>query len=468
VTTHRVEGGEEGAERSPLAAATREERLVPDAAGGLLWQPTAETLPTARLAELQMGRLRETLHSAYAHVPFYRRKLDELGIAPEDVRCHGDVADLPFTTKTDLRDHYPFGMFARPRGEIVRVHASSGTTGNPTTVGYTREDIDTWCDLVARALAAAGLKPGDLLQNAYGYGLFTGGLGLHFGAERLGCTVVPISGGNTERQLKIMRDFGASVLSCTPSYAMYLADAARDRGLRPEDIPLRVGFHGAEPWTNELRAQIEAGLGAHALDIYGLSEMGGPGVAYECLCKAGMHINEDHYLAEVIDPHSLRPLPHGEVGELVFTTLSREAQPLIRYRTRDLCALIAEPCACGRTSLRMTKPIGRSDDMLIIRGVNVFPSQIEEVLLNIKGIEPHYQLIVDRVETLDTLEVQVEISEKLLAESDEVKALQNVQRRIVKDIKDYLGITAQVKLVEPKSLQRFEGKASRVIDKRHI
>ena len=258
-----------------------------------------------------------------------------------------------------------------------------------------------WGDLIARTLAAGGVKPGDLLQNAYGYGLFTGGLGLHFGAEHLGCTVVPISGGNTERQLKIMRDFGATALSCTPSYAMYLGDAARDRGLRPEDLPIRVGFHGAEPWTNELRLQIEAALGIDALDIYGLSEMGGPGVAFECLCKAGMHVNEDHYLAEIVDPETLRPLPEGEVGELVFTTLSRQAQPLIRYRTRDLCSLIYEPCACGRTSARMTKPVGRSDDMLIIRGVNVFPSQIEEVLMSIPEIEPHYQIVVDRKGYLD-------------------------------------------------------------------
>jgi len=464
VTTHRVEGGEEGAERSPLAAATREERLVPDAAGGLLWQPTAETLPTARLAELQMGRLRETLHSAYAHVPFYRRKLDELGIAPEDVRCHGDVADLPFTTKTDLRDHYPFGMFARPRGEIVRVHASSGTTGNPTTVGYTREDIDTWCDLVARALAAAGLKPGDLLQNAYGYGLFTGGLGLHFGAERLGCTVVPISGGNTERQLKIMRDFGATALSCTPSYAMHLAEAARDRGLGPEDLPVRVGVLGAEPWTDELRAQIEAGLGIDALDIYGLSEMGGPGVAFECLGKAGMHVNEDHYLVEVVDPDTLMPLPEGEVGELVLTTLSRRAQPLIRYRTRDLCSVSSDPCVCGRTAIRMSKPIGRSDDMLIIRGVNVFPSQIEEVLMGIPEIEPHYQIVVDRRGYLDVIEVWVEVGEDIFAAT--MGDLERFQRKVQGKIANVLNIQVAVKLKEPKTIQRSEGKAVRVVDRR--
>ena len=440
------------------------ERLAADNAGGLMWEPAAESLPIPQLGELQIERLRAMLENAYANVPFYRKKLDEAGVRPGDVGCHVAVAGLPFTTKIDLRDHYPFGMFARPRDQIVRVHASSGTTGNPTTVGYTRADLDTWGDLIARTLAAGGVKPGDLLQNAYGYGLFTGGLGLHFGAERLGCTVVPISGGNTERQLKIMRDFGATALSCTPSYAMYLADAARDRGLRPEDLPIRVGFHGAEPWTNELRLQIEAGLGIDALDIYGLSEMGGPGVAFECLCKAGMHVSEDHYLAEIIDPDTLRPLPEGEVGELVFTTLSREAQPLIRYRTRDLCSLSSEPCACGRTSARMSKPIGRSDDMLIIRGVNVFPSQIEEVLMSIPEIEPHYQIVVDRKGYLDVIEVWVEVGEDLFAET--MGDLERFQRRVQAQIYNVLNIQAAVKLKEPKTIQRSEGKAVRVVDRR--
>jgi len=441
-------------------------RLTPDAAGGLYWQPARETLAQEQLGDLQLERLRATLENACQSIPFYRKQMDGLGVQPDDIRARGDVAQLPFTTKIDLRDHYPFGMFARPRDQIVRVHASSGTTGNPTTVGYTRADLDAWGDLIARTLAAGGVRPGDLLQNAYGYGLFTGGLGLHFGAERLGCTVVPISGGNTERQLKIMRDFGATALSCTPSYAMYLADAARDRGLRPADLPVRVGFHGAEPWTNELRLQIEAGLGIDALDIYGLSEMGGPGVAFECLCKAGMHINEDHYLAEVIDPESLRPLPEGEVGELVFTTLSREAQPLIRYRTRDLCSLTSEPCACGRTSVRMSKPIGRSDDMLIIRGVNVFPSQIEEVLMSIPAIEPHYQIVVDRKGYLDVIEVWVEVGEDLFAET--MGDLERFQRGVQAQIYNVLNIQAAVKLKEPKTIQRSEGKAVRVVDRRTV
>jgi len=445
-------------------SAAASDHLAPDKAGGLLWEPVVETLPTKQLGELQIERLRAMLQNAYDNVPFYRKKLVEAGVKPADVGCHGDLVDLPFTTKIDLRDHYPFGMFARPRDQIVRVHASSGTTGNPTTVGYTRADITTWGDLIARTLAGGGVKPGDLLQNAYGYGLFTGGLGLHFGAEHLGCTVVPISGGNTERQLKIMRDFGATALSCTPSYAMYLADAARDRGLRPEDLPIRVGFHGAEPWTNELRVQIEAGLGIDALDIYGLSEMGGPGVAFECLCKAGMHINEDHYMAEIVDPETLRLLPEGEVGELVLTTLSREAQPLIRFRTRDLCSLSSDPCACGRTSTRMSKPIGRSDDMLIIRGVNVFPSQIEEVLMSTPEIEPHYQIVVDRKGYLDVIEVWVEVGEDIFAET--MGDLERFQRRVQAQIYNVLNIQAAVKLKEPKAIQRSEGKAVRVIDKR--
>jgi phenylacetate-CoA ligase len=429
-----------------------------------MWDPEAETLPREALAELQMERLRAVLENARANVPFYRKSLEQAGISPDDVASRTDVSRLPFTTKTDLRDHYPFGMFARPRAQIVRVHASSGTTGNPTTVGYTRADIDTWGDLIARTLAAGGIQPGDLLQNAYGYGLFTGGLGLHFGAERLGCTVVPISGGNTERQLKIMRDFGATALSCTPSYAMYLGDAARDRGLRPEDLPIRVGFHGAEPWTNEMRVLIEAALGIDALDIYGLSEMGGPGVAFECLCKTGMHVNEDHYLAEIIDPETLRPLPEGGVGELVFTTLSRQAQPLIRYRTRDLCSLDSRPCACGRTSLRMSKPIGRSDDMLIIRGVNVFPSQIEEILMSIAEIEPHYQIVVDREGYLDVIEVWVEVGEGVFPET--MGDLERFQRKVQSRIFSVLNIQVAVKLKEPRTIQRSEGKAVRVVDRR--
>jgi len=438
----------------------------PDAAGGWCWDPAAERMPVDQLHDLQAERLQETLRHAYDHVPFYRRQLDEAGIAPESVTCPGAVADLPFTTKIDLRDHYPFGLFAVPRDEVVRVHASSGTTGNPTVVGYTRDDVERWSHLIARTLAAGGMGPGDLLQNAYGYGLFTGGMGLHYGAELLGCTVLPISGGQTERQVKLMRDFGATGLSCTPSYALYLAEAARDRGLGPDDLPVRVGYHGAEPWTSEMRVQIEHGLGIDALDIYGLSEMGGPGVSFECLCKAGMHVNEDHYLAEIVDPDTLQPVPEGTVGELVFTTLTRRAQPLIRYRTRDLCSIAYDTCACGRTFARMSKPVGRTDDMLIIRGVNVFPSQIEEVLMAIPEIEPHYQIVVDRKGHLDMVEVWIEVSEDIFPET--MGGLERFERGVAKRIYEVLGIQVKVSLKEPRTIQRFEGKAVRVIDKRKL
>jgi len=446
------------------AVETAARALTPDKAGGLHWQQAAETMPTEQLRDTQMARLRATLRNAYDNVPLYRRRLDEAGIAPDDVTCHGAACDLPFTTKVDLRDHYPFGMFAVPREQLVRVHASSGTTGNPTTVGYTAGDVELWADLIARTLAAGGMRPGDMLQNAYGYGLFTGGLGLHYGCERLGATVLPISGGNTDRQLKLMRDFGVTAVACTPSYALYLAEAARERGLRPDDLPIRVGYHGAEPWTNEMRLQIEAGLGIDALDIYGLSEMGGPGVSFECRRKAGMHVNEDHYLVEIVDPESLEPVPEGTVGELVVTTLSRVAQPLIRYRTRDLCSLIYEPCECGRTFARMTKPVGRSDDMLIIRGVNVFPSQIEEVLMTIPQIEPHYQIVVDRKGHLDMVEVWIEVGEDIFGET--MGQLETFERSVQQRLYAVLNIQVQVKLKEPKTIARSEGKAVRVVDRR--
>ena len=449
---------------APDRAAAEPGAVVPDKAGGNYWQQAAETMPVELLRDTQIERLRATLRNAADNVPFYRRRLDEAGLTPGDVTCSDDLSSLPFTTKGDLRDHYPFGMFAVSRERMVRVHASSGTTGNPTTVGYTAGDIGLWADLIARTLAAGGMKPGDMLQNAYGYGLFTGGLGLHYGCERLGATVLPISGGNTDRQLKLMRDFGVTALSCTPSYALYLAEAARDRGLRPADLPIRIGFHGAEPWTNEMRRQIEDGLGTDALDIYGLSEMGGPGVAFECRCKGGMHVSEDHYLVEIVDPESLRPVPAGTVGELVFTTLSRVAQPLIRYRTRDLCSLVAEPCECGRTFARMSKPVGRTDDMLIIRGVNVFPSQIEEVLMTIPQIEPHYQILVDRKGHLDMVEVWIEVGEDVFGET--MGQLEKFEHAVQARLYSVLSIQVQVKLKEPRTIARSEGKAVRVIDKR--
>ncbi len=435
----------------------------------MIYNEEFETLPREALEALQLKRLRQVVQRVYHTVGFYRTAFDDAGIKPDDIKSLADLARLPFTTKQDLRDNYPFGLFAVPMSSVVRLHASSGTTGRSTVVGYTKRDIDAWSELMARCLVAAGLTKNDIIHNAYGYGLFTGGLGAHYGAERLGASVIPMSGGNTKRQLMILQDFGPTAICCTPSYALTLAEQGQAMGVDMRSLRLRVGIFGAEPWSEVMRDQIEQSLNIMALNIFGLSEVMGPGVAMECTeGRVGMHIFEDHFIAEIIDPATGEVLPCGEKGELVFTTIAKEAFPLIRYRTRDITSLNLSPCRCGRTLVRMDRVSGRSDDMLIIRGVNVFPSQIEAVLLNVKGIEPHYQLIVDRMETLDTLEVQVEISEKLLAESDEVKALQNVQRRIVKDIKDYLGITAQVKLVEPKSLQRFEGKASRVMDKRKI
>jgi len=435
----------------------------------MIYNEEFETLPREALEALQFKRLQQVVQRVYHTVGFYRTSFDDAGIKPDDIKSLADLSRLPFTTKQDLRDNYPFGLFAVPMSSVVRLHASSGTTGRSTVVGYTKRDIDAWSELMARCLVAAGLTKNDIIHNAYGYGLFTGGLGAHYGAERLGASVIPMSGGNTKRQIMILQDFGPTAICCTPSYALTLAEQGQAMGVDMRSLKLRVGVFGAEPWSENMRDKIEQSLNIMALNIFGLSEVMGPGVAMECTeGRAGMHIFEDHFIAEIIDPATGKVLPYGEKGELVFTTITKEAFPLIRYRTRDITSLNSAPCRCGRTLVRMERVSGRSDDMLIIRGVNVFPSQIEAVLLNIKGIEPHYQLIVDRVETLDTLEVQVEISEKLLAESDEVKALQNIQRRIVKDIKDYLGITAQVKLVEPKSLQRSEGKASRVIDKRQI
>jgi phenylacetate-CoA ligase len=436
----------------------------------MIYNEEFETLPREVLESLQLKRLQQVVQRVYHTVGFYKTALDEAGVKPDDIKSLADLSRLPFTTKQDLRDNYPFGLFAVPMSSVVRLHASSGTTGRSTVVGYTKRDIEIWSELMARCFVAAGLNKNDIIHNAYGYGLFTGGLGAHYGAEKLGASVIPMSGGNTKRQLMILQDFGPTAICCTPSYALNLAEQGRAMGVDMRNLKLRVGVFGAEPWSDEMRDEIESAMNIMALNIYGLSEVMGPGVSMECTeGRSGMHIFEDHFLAEIIDPETGAVLPYGEKGELVFTTITKEAFPLIRYRTRDITTLNIAPCRCGRTHVRMDRVTGRSDDMLIIRGVNVFPSQIEAVLLNIKGIEPHYQLLVDRVDTLDTLEVQVEVSEKLLDESSgEVRVLQQMERRIVKDMKDYLGISAKVKLVEPKSLQRFEGKASRVIDKRHI
>jgi phenylacetate-CoA ligase len=423
-----------------------------------------DTLARPDLERLQLERLKETVRRVSAHVPFYRDRFKEAGLGVESLRSVDDLRRFPFTTKQDLRDHYPFGLFAVPMEDVARVHASSGTTGKMTVVGYTRRDIDTWAEICARSLTCAGVHRGDIVHNAYGYGLFTGGLGVHYGAERLGTTVIPISGGNTKRQIMILQDFGATVLTCTPSYALNMAETMRELKVDPQSLKLRVGVFGAEPWSEAMRKEIERQLHLDALDIYGLSEVMGPGVAMECLAKNGPHVFEDHFLAEVIDPDSGERLPPGERGELVFTSLTKEAFPVIRYRTRDITALDTAGCSCGRTLARMVRVTGRTDDMLIIRGVNVFPSQIESLLVGLPGVEPHYQLIVDRVGQMDTLEVQVEVTEGTF--SDEVKTLEALARRIENDIKDYFGVTCKVKLVEPRSIQRSEGKAQRVIDKR--
>ena len=435
----------------------------------MIYNEEFETLPREVLEALQLKRLKQTVQRVYHTVGFYRRVFDEAGVTPDDIKTLDDLKRFPFTTKQDLRDNYPFGMFAVPMSSVVRLHASSGTTGRSTVVGYTKRDIDTWSELMARCFVAAGLTKNDIIHNAYGYGLFTGGLGAHYGAEKLGASVIPMSGGNTKRQIMILQDFGPTAICCTPSYALNLAEQGKAMGIDMRSLKLRVGIFGAEPWSEKMREEIESALGITALNIFGLSEIMGPGVSMECLeGRHGMHIFEDHFLVETINPETGEVLPPGEEGELVFTTITKEAFPLIRYRTRDLSRLITEPCRCGRTLHRMDRVMGRSDDMLIIRGVNVFPSQIEAVLLAIQGVEPHYQLIVDRAGNLDTLEIQVEVGEQIFANADEVKVLQNMERQIAKDIKDYLGVSAKIKLVEPKTIQRFEGKASRVLDKRRI
>lgn len=392
--------------------------------------------------------------------------MQELSIYPEDISGIDDLSKLPFTTKQDLRDNYPFGIFAVPMSEIIRVHASSGTTGKPTVVGYTRRDISMWAEVVARSMSAAGVSKNDFIQIAYGYGLFTGGLGLHYGSENLGATVLPISGGNTQKQIQLMCDFKTSVLACTPSYALYLAEALEESKISLDDINLRVGIFGAEPWTENMRKEIEKKLGLKAIDIYGLSEIMGPGVACECEFQAGLHVNEDHFIPEIVDPLTLKTLSRGNVGELVFTTVTKEGMPLLRYRTRDLTSLNYEKCNCGRTLVRMNKCTGRSDDMLIIRGVNVFPSQIESVLLELSETKPHYLLIVDRINNLDVLEVWVEVEGQFF--SDKISMLEQLSKKIKHKIESTLGIGVSIKLVEPKTIERTEGKSKRVIDKRKI
>lgn len=430
-----------------------------------IYQPEFECASRDYLHAIQSAALIKAVKRVYENVPFYRRKFDEIGLQPGDIHSIDDITKLPFTVKTDLRDNYPFGLFAVPKSELVRIHASSGTTGKQTVVGYTAHDIKVWSEGAARAICAAGGTRDDLIHVSYGYGLFTGGLGLHYGAEMLGATAIPVSSGNTNRQVQILQDYGSDILCCTPSYALYIGETVRNMGIDPKTLKLRAGIFGAEPWTDNMRREIENLLDIKAYDIYGLSEIAGPGVSYNCEMQDGLHVCEEYFYPEVIDPDTLQPLPDGEYGELVFTCIGKEALPLMRYRTRDICALTHETCACGRTTVRMTKPRGRSDDMLIIRGINVFPSQVEHVLLEI-GLQPNYLITVDRINNLDTMEVQVEVTSELF--SDTVRHLESVAKQAENALQSTLNIHAKVNLVEPGTLPRSEGKAKRVIDKRQL
>jgi phenylacetate-CoA ligase len=432
----------------------------------MIWNEKAECMPQDELEELQLKRLQEVVKKAYENVPYYKKRLQNANIKPEDIKTLKDIEKLPFTTKTDLRDAYPFGMFAVPDEDIVEVHTSSGTTGKPTVSGYTVKDLDIWGEVMARSLNMAGATKKDRIQNCYGYGLFTGGLGVHYGAQKIGSTLIPISAGNTKRQIEIMQDFNTSIITCTPSYALYLAEMIEKNDIEPDKLNLKAGVFGAEMWTEEMRNEIEKRLKILAVNIYGLTEIIGPGVAQECEEKNGLHIFEDHFYPEIINYETMETLPEGEKGELVLTTLTREGMPIIRFRTKDITALRREKCDCGRTLVRMDRITGRTDDMLKIRGVIVFPSQIERALLKIEGLEPQYQIIVTRPHHLDELEVQVETSEKLF--SDEVKHIEEVKRMIENKIHNEIGLRVNVTLVEPKSLPRSEGKATRVIDRREL
>lgn len=430
----------------------------------MIWNKHKECMSPEDKRKLQGERLRKLVEKVYHSVPFYRQKMQEMDITPADINSIDDIDKLPFTTKQDLRDNYPYGLFAVPMSQIVRLHASSGTTGSPTVVGYNRKDLSIWSEMIARCLSAYGADNNDIFSVAYGYGLFTGGLGLHYGVEYLGATVIPMSSGNTAKQIQLMHDFGPTAIACTPSYALYLAEAMQKTGIPREEFKLRIGIFGAEPWTENMRREIEAKMGVDAYNIYGLSEIMGPGVSHECEYKDGSHIIDDHFYPEIISPDTFERLPYGEQGELVFTTLTKEGLPLLRYRTKDLCTLTNEMCKCGRTNVRMGRIVGRSDDMLIIRGVNVFPTQIESVILEMEEFEPHYLLIVDRKNNLDTLEVHVEVRDGFY--SDEIMKMVELKKKIAHRLQSVLGISADIKLVEPYSIKRSEGKAQRVIDKR--
>lgn len=418
------------------------------------------------LRDLQSARLRAIVAYVYNHTPFYRKKMDELGVTPADIQTIDDIVKLPFTTKTDLRDNYPFGLCAVPMKDIVRVHASSGTTGKPTVVGYTRNDLENWTECLSRSFTAFGGGKDDMFHISYGYGLFTGGMGAHYGAENIGASVIPMSSGNTDKQILLMHDFGSTMLCCTPSYALYLADKIKESGIPRNDFKLKAGAFGAEPWSEEMRQEIQEKLGIKAYDIYGLSEIAGPGVGFECVNQKGTHLNEDHFYPEIIDPVTFEQLGEGESGELVFTHLTKEGMPLLRYRTKDLTTLHYDQCSCGRTLVRMDRIVGRSDDMLIIRGVNVFPSQIESVILNMKEFAPQYLIFVDRVNNLDQMEIWVEVREEYF--TDELEKMLAMKKKLGAAIHSVLGIAVPIKLVEPKSIERSEGKAKRVIDKRII
>ncbi|MEF9894492.1 MAG: phenylacetate--CoA ligase [Clostridia bacterium] len=431
-----------------------------------IWNPEMECMDREQMRALQGKRLANTVKRVYENVPMYQKRMDEKGIKPEDIRTVDDLRYLPFTDKPDLRDQFPYGLFAAPKREIVRIHGSSGTTGMPIVVGYTQNDLDVWTEMAARGVTMAGGGPDDIVQVCYGYGLFTGGLGLHQGASRVGAMVIPMSSGNTQRQIGMLQAMGTTMMCCTPSYALLIGETIRDMGIDPAKLQLKAGIFGAEPWSERIRARIEELLDIDALDIYGLTEMAGPGVACECLHKVGMHVCEDHVIPEIVDPETLEPLPYGERGELVFSTITKEGTPLLRYRTHDLCRLNAEKCACGRTNVRMDRIMGRTDDMLIIRGVNVFPSQIETVLLGVPGVTPHFMLVVDRKGATDTMEIQVEVTDDSFA--DTVGELERFTHQIHERIKSALGLSATVKLVPPKSIERFEGKARRVRDLRNL
>jgi phenylacetate-CoA ligase len=433
----------------------------------MYWNKEAETMPREELQKLQLQRLREVVKYAYERVPFYRKRFEAAGIKPEDIRSLEDLKYIPFTSKADLREVYPFGLFAVPLSEIVEIHSSSGTTGKPVVAGYTKKDLEIWGEVMARSLTMIGVTSQDVIQIAYGYGLFTGGLGFHYGALKIGATVVPASAGNTRRQITLMQDFGTTVLACTPSYALYLAEYARDEmGIDPSTLKLRVGSFGAEMWTEEMRREIERRFGIKAYNVYGLTEIIGPGVAHECEEQKGLHIWEDHFLPEIIDPETGEWVEEGKEGELVLTTLTKEGVPMIRFRTRDITSFVPGECPCGRTGRRIDRIKGRTDDMIKVRGVMLFPYQIEQCILEVQGVEPHYQIILTRPHHLDEIEVQVEMSKETF--SDEVRVIEELRRRLEKKIEETVGIRVKVTLVEPKSLPRSEGKAKRVIDKRNL